>query len=55
MDVYGGSHRGMVLAEAEFGSAAQQKSFMIPGWFGREPTNNMRYTNASLAERQALP
>jgi len=55
LDVYEGPHRGLVTADVEFGSQRELESFRIPDWFGRELTGNMRYTNESLAKRQALP
>ena len=49
LDVFGGDLDGLVLAEVEFDSAAADDDFRPPTWFGREVTDDGRYTNASLA------
>jgi adenylate cyclase len=52
MDVYLGSHRGLITAEIEFDSVAASRSFHAPEWLGREITGNRQYTNQSLARKQ---
>lgn len=49
LDVFGGSLDGLVLAEVEFGSAEELEAFEAPDWFGRDVTDDGRYTNAALA------
>ncbi len=49
LDVFGGALDGLVLAEVEFTSAAAMTAFTPPSWFGREVTDDGRYTNAALA------
>lgn len=55
MDVYQGSHRGLITAEVEFDSLRAGRSFQPPEWFGREITGDRRYSNAALARRLKLP
>lgn len=49
LDVFGGELVGLVMAEVEFASAETMTAFEAPAWFGREVTDDGRYTNASLA------
>ena len=47
VDVFAGSHDGLVLAEIELESV--EVAVELPGWVGREVTDDPRYANASLA------
>lgn len=49
LDVFGGDLDGLVLAEVEFASISASDDFEPPAWFGRDVTDDGRYTNASLA------
>jgi CYTH domain-containing protein/CHAD domain-containing protein len=49
LDVFGGSLEGLILAEVEFGSVEELAAFQPPDWFGRDVTDDGRYTNAALA------
>lgn len=49
LDVFEGTLAGLVIAEVEFASLEQARAFVAPSWFGREVTDDPRYTNASLA------
>ncbi len=49
LDVFAGSLDGLILAEVEFTSAEELEAFEPPDWFGREVTDDGRYTNAALA------
>jgi len=49
LDVFGGSLDGLVMAEVEFTAAEALAAFEPPEWFGREVTDDGRYTNAALA------
>jgi len=55
LDVYHGSHRGLVTAEIEFDSVRKSRAFERPDWLGREITGRPQYTNATLARRNSLP
>ena len=55
IDVYGGAHRGLVVAEIEFSSAAAGEAFSPPLWLGNEVTGDERWANRSLALAQAVP
>ena len=47
IDVFGGPLAGLVIAELE--TPEDVPADMLPGWLGREVTNEPRYYNASLA------
>lgn len=48
LDIYGGAHRGLKVAEVEFPKQTGT-TFKRPPWLGREITGNRRYANESLA------
>ena len=49
LDVYGGAHEGLLVAEVEFPSAGASARFAPPAWLGPEVTGDGRYANQSLA------
>jgi len=49
LDVYSGSLEGLIVAEVEFGSVEESKTFVIPSWFGEEVTQDSGYKNKNLA------
>lgn len=49
LDVFHGTHEGLVFAEVEFPDAEQAAHFQPPTWFGDEVTQDSRYANSSLA------
>ena len=49
LDVFGDGLDGLVFAEVEFDSSEALVAFEPPTWFGREVTDDGRYTNAALA------
>ena len=53
VDVFGGHHEGLLIAEVELTSEDQHVS--IPDWIGREVTDDDRYYNASLSRTTGLP
>ena len=53
VDVLGGHHEGLLIAEVELTSEDQHVS--IPDWIGREVTDDDRYYNASLSRTTGLP
>lgn len=48
IDVFGGAHAGLIIAEVELAAADQE--FARPDWLGREVTVDKRYYNATLAK-----
>ena len=48
VDVFAGTHRGLVLAEIELRS--RRRRFDHPEWLGRDVTDEERYYNANLAQ-----
>lgn len=58
VDVFGGPHRGLIIAEVEMKSESDAPP--LPAWLGREVTGDFRYSNQALAteyqyDRHALP
>ena len=53
VDVFGGRHQGLVVAEVELQSEDQHVD--MPDWMGREVTDDDRYYNASLSRAEAPP
>lgn len=53
VDVFGGRHQGLVIAEVELESEDQH--VQIPDWIGREVTHDDRYYNASLSRAEGPP
>jgi CYTH domain-containing protein len=49
LDLYDGELEGRRLVEVEFEDDAAADDFVAPDWFGREVTDDNRYTNSSLA------
>ena len=49
LDLYDGQLAGHLLVEVEFPDAGSADAFEPPDWFGREVTEDGRYTNTSLA------
>ena len=47
IDVFGGAHRGLVIAEVEM--QAETDNPPLPAWLGREVTGDFRYSNQALA------
>lgn len=53
VDVFEGPLAGLVIAEVELPAATH--ALRIPGWAGREVTDDARYANAVLASATAPP
>lgn len=53
IDVFGGRHAGLVVAEIELESADQQ--FELPDWLGAELTYDRRFSNGALAMSAEIP
>jgi adenylate cyclase len=49
VDVYGGAHEGLAVAEVEFPDEDASDRVQAPGWLGREVTGDGRYANQRLA------
>jgi adenylate cyclase len=49
LDIYKGILNGLIVAEVEFLSIDQAKSFIPLDWFGREVTEDERFKNKNLA------
>jgi adenylate cyclase len=49
VDIYGGRHEGLVVAEVEFDAEQAAKDFQPPDWLGDDVTGDPRYSNQLLA------
>lgn len=49
LDLFDGDLSGRRLVEVEFDSVDEAQTFTPPEWFGREVTDDGRYTNGALA------
>jgi CYTH domain-containing protein len=49
IDVYGGRHEGLIVAEVEFDAEEAAKDFQPPDWLGEDVTGDSRYSNQLLA------
>ncbi|MGE0059553.1 MAG: adenylate cyclase [Dehalococcoidia bacterium] len=48
LDVFHGRFEGLACAEVEFPDEAASRAFEPPPWFGREITDDVRYTHTNL-------
>ena len=53
LDIFGGLHQGLILAEIEFPSEELAESFTPPGWLSNDVTNDPRYHNSYLSQNPA--
>jgi CYTH domain-containing protein len=53
VDVYGGRHAGLVVAEIELDASDQVLE--LPGWLGDELTQDRRFANSALAMSDEIP
>ena len=51
LDVYYGRLCGLITVEVEFTSVEQANAFTPLDWFGKDVTNDIRYTNAVLSKQ----
>ena len=49
LDVFAEALSGLIVAEVEFDSEEEMAAFYPPAWFGRDVTDDVTYTNSSLA------
>ena len=49
IDIYGGKHDGLVVAEVEFEDEESAINFQPPDWLGDDVTGDPRYSNQLLA------
>ncbi len=50
LDIFGGLHQGLIIAEIEFPSEEAANSFVPPEWLSNEVTNDGRYHNSYLSK-----
>ena len=49
IDLYGGKHEGLIVAEVEFEDEESAINFQPPDWLGDDVTGDPRYSNQLLA------
>lgn len=49
LDVFHGKYDGFYLAEVEFATVEESRTFTPPDWFGREVSGDYHYANSYLA------
>ena len=49
LDIFHGSLEGFIMAEVEFESEEQALSYSIPGWFGKDVTNDPAFHNSRIS------
>lgn len=49
LDIYGGKHQGLIVAEVEFESEKSALDFTPPAWFSKDITKDKSYKNMVLA------
>jgi CYTH domain-containing protein len=50
VDIFGGKLEGLMLAEVEFKTVNDSKTYKVPSWFDREVTDDQRFANRNLAK-----
>ena len=55
VDLYAAAHAGLQVVEVEFPENADPDAFVPPPWFGRDVTDDARYSNADLATAGESP
>jgi len=55
LDLFEGALSGLVVAEVEFASVEESQTLLLPDWFGKEVTEDARYTNSQMASSQKIP
>ncbi len=53
VDVFEGSHAGLVVAEVELDDADEE--VQLPDWAGKEVSHDDRYANATLSRQAGVP
>jgi len=49
LDIFHGPLKGLIMVEVEFRTEKECDAFIPPKWFGKEVTEDRRYSNQSLA------
>lgn len=49
LDIFEGAFKGLVLAEVEFNSIEEAKSFQKPDWFSEDVTYDSKYHNSTMS------
>lgn len=50
LDIFEGSHEGLILAEVEFETEDMANTFIAPDWFGEDVTFSSKYHNSTLSQ-----
>jgi len=54
LDVFEDQLKGFIMAEVEFPSVELSDNFIPPEWFGKELTNDKRFSNYNLSKLSAI-
>jgi CYTH domain-containing protein len=50
LNIFHGNLEGLILTEVEFNSKDEAENFKVPGWFGREVTEDQRFEGRNLVD-----
>jgi CYTH domain-containing protein len=51
VDIYEDKLKWLITAEIEFNTLLESRNFIVPKWFGKEITEDRKFTNANLAKK----
>ncbi len=54
LDIFAGPYQGFMMAEVEFPDLETANSYIAPDWFGPEVTQDPRFQNSSLCQRNPV-
>lgn len=54
LDIFHGAYEGFCLAEVEFETPEQGIQFIPPAWFGKDVSNDIRYTNSYMSANEGF-
>ncbi len=49
LDIYDGFLKGFVNVEVEFSTLIEAENFILPDWFGKDITNDVKYSNSYMS------
>lgn len=55
LDIFRNTLSGLIVAEIEFKTEQDALLYVPPKWFGREVTEDFRYTNSNLSVTRKIP
>lgn len=55
LDIFSGHYESLILAEIEFQTEEEAKSFIPPDWFGKDVTFSGKYHNSKMSQKDNTP